>query len=159
MRSEETIKFEWHRADRATSTATASVNRVTEPKPSEAQAQDCKRILVADCSGEMCTGLVNLLESVGYEVVSTRLDNVLELAGRRLPDAVLLDIDALHLEGLDIAGRLRELAQSKPLLLIALTGWAQPQYRDMAIAAGFDVHLVKPVGLDQLTFLLSMTLG
>jgi CheY-like chemotaxis protein len=107
----------------------------------------------------MCTGLVNLLESVGYEVVSTRLDNVLELAGRRLPDAVLLDIDALHLEGLDIAGRLRALAQSKPLLLIALTGWAQPQYRDMAIAAGFDVHLVKPVGLDQLTFLLSMTLG
>ena len=54
---------------------------------------------------------------------------------------------------------MRELAGQSSMLLIALTGWGQPQYRDMALAAGYDVHLVKPVGVDQLGFLLSMTLA
>jgi CheY-like chemotaxis protein len=44
-------------------------------------------------------------------------------------------------------------------LLIALSGWGESQHRDEALAAGFDVHLVRPVGLDQLTFILSMIGG
>jgi hypothetical protein len=41
--------------------------------------------------------------------------------------------------------------------LIGLAGWGESQHRDEAVAAGFDVHLVRPVGLDQLMFILSMT--
>jgi CheY-like chemotaxis protein len=34
--------------------------------------------------------------------------------------------------------------------LIALTGYGQPADRQRAAAAGFDVHLVKPVDVDEL---------
>jgi CheY-like chemotaxis protein len=162
MRSEETIKSDWHRVERTASAATATAKLAdvaNAAELSEAKPPERKRILVADGGSETRVGLVNLFESLGYEVIGTRIDETLELARQRLPDAVLLDINAPHLEGLEAARRLRQLAGEKPLLLIALTGWAQPQYRDMAIAAGFDVYLVKPIGLDQLTFLLSMTLG
>lgn len=118
-----------------------------------------KCVLIVDPDGESLAGLACLLEPMGYGVVATR-DNqeALDIAQRRLPDAALIDIGAPQLEGLSVARALREIAGKRPLLLIALTGWGQPQYREMALAAGFDVHWVKPVSADQLNFLLSMTL-
>lgn len=122
------------------------------------EAMPHKCVLIVDRDAEALAGLTFLLESMGYGVVAAR-DNreALEIAGRRLPDAALIDIGAPQLEGLSVAHALREIAGKRPLLLIALTGWGQPQYREMALDAGYDVHWVKPIGADQVNFLLSMT--
>jgi CheY-like chemotaxis protein len=40
-------------------------------------------------------------------------------------------------------------------LLVALTGYGQPEDRQRALAAGFDVHLTKPVDIDELNRILS----
>ena len=125
----------------------------------ESSASHRKRVLIADRDETARRMLVNLIESLGYEAVAAgSVDEALDIAKRMPPDAALLDIGAPMLEGLPAAHRMREIVGQSALLLIALTGWGQPQYRDMALAAGFDVHLVKPVGVDQLAFLLSMTL-
>ncbi|PMS15017.1 response regulator [Trinickia dabaoshanensis] len=124
-----------------------------------AAARHGKRVLVADPDDTARRMLVNLVESLGYEAVAARgVEEALELARALMPEAALIDIGAPMLDGLSAARHMRELAGQSALLLIALTGWGQPQYRDMALAAGFDVHLVKPVGVDQLGFLLSLTL-
>ncbi|GLU34111.1 response regulator [Trinickia caryophylli] len=118
-----------------------------------------KRVLVVDRDGDARAGLANLLESMGYDaLVASDAKQALEMAGRLTPDAALVDIGAPQLEGLAVARALRERLGTHALLLIAMTGWGQPQYRDMALAAGYDVHWVKPVSADQLNFLLSMTL-
>lgn len=117
-----------------------------------------KRILIIDRDADALSGLAYLIESMGYEAQATRsADEALSIAREQLPDAAMIDIGAPQLEGLTTARNLRVLAGTRPLLLIALTGWGQPQYREMALAAGCDVHWVKPVGADQLNFLLSMT--
>jgi CheY-like chemotaxis protein len=117
-----------------------------------------KRILIADHDDDALTGLVNLLEEMGFEVGLARsAGDALKAAERLWPDVAILDMDTPELEELAAARQLRELAAGRALLLIALTGWGQPQYREMALAAGFDVHLVKPVGMDQLNFIVSMT--
>lgn len=126
-----------------------------------ASAEACrgKKVLIADRDDTARRMLVNLVESLGYEAVAAKgVEEALELARRQPPDAALIDVGAPMLDGLSAARALRELSGQSALLLIALTGWGQPQYRDMALAAGFDVHLVKPVGVDQLGFLLSLTL-
>jgi CheY-like chemotaxis protein len=41
------------------------------------------------------------------------------------------------------------------MVLVALTGWGQEEYRRKAREAGFDVHLVKPVDPDTLMKLLA----
>jgi CheY-like chemotaxis protein len=116
-----------------------------------------KRVLIADRDDDALTCLRNLLEEMGFNVVSAHSDaEALCLAERDWPDVAVLDIGSPQFEGLTAAHRLREMAANRPLLLIALTGWGQPQYRDMALAAGFDVHLVKPVGVDQLELILTM---
>ena len=118
-----------------------------------------KRILIVDRDADALSGLACLIESMGYEAQATRdAGEALSIAREQLPDAALIDMGAPQLEGLATARELRDIAGKRPLLLIALTGWGQPQYREMAMAAGYDVHWVKPVGADQLNFLLSMTL-
>jgi len=118
-----------------------------------------KRILIVDRDADALSGLAYLIESMGYEAQVTReAGEALSLAREQLPDAAFVDIGAPQLEGLATARNLRQIAGKRPLLLIALTGWGQPQYREMALAAGYDVHWVKPVSSDQLNFLLSMTL-
>ncbi|WP_116138200.1 response regulator [Trinickia diaoshuihuensis] len=145
---ESTERHDWHRHS---DTSAAHV-------PSAA-AQHRKRVLIADRDDTARTMLINLVESLGYEAISARgVEEALELARRSPPDAALIDVGAPLLDGLSAARTMRELVGQSALLLIALTGWGQPQYREMALAAGFDVHLVKPVGVDQLGFLLSLTL-
>ena len=46
--------------------------------------------------------------------------------------------------GFDVAHRLRERFPRPQLYLIALTGYAGAEIGEACIAAGFDVHLVKP---------------
>jgi CheY-like chemotaxis protein len=71
------------------------------------------------------------------------------------PDVVLLDIGLPEMDGYEVAHRLRQRGDLEGVILVALTGYGQREDRDRAIAAGFDEHLVKPVGFDELQRLLS----
>ena len=61
------------------------------------------------------------------------------------------------MDGYEVARRLRAAGGRRPLL-VALTGYSQPQDRRDAEAAGFDAHLVKPVDPADLARVLA-TLG
>jgi CheY-like chemotaxis protein len=58
---------------------------------------------------------------------------------------VLLDIGMPKLNGYDACRKIREQANGKRIVLIALTGWGQDEDRRKSREAGFDGHLVKPV--------------
>jgi CheY-like chemotaxis protein len=49
------------------------------------------------------------------------------------------------MNGFDTARQLRQEPWGKNVLLIAVTGWGQPEVRRQSRDAGFDFHLVKPV--------------
>jgi CheY-like chemotaxis protein len=49
-----------------------------------------------------------------------------------------------------VAAAIRARAPDLPVRLIALTGYGRPSDRELALASGFDDHLVKPVDLDRL---------
>ena len=123
------------------------------------ETMERKRVLIVDRDRDARAGLANLLESMGYDaLVAGTAEEALGVAARFEPDAAFVDIGAPQLDGGRLARALRETVAKRSLLLIALTGWGQPQYREMALAAGYDVHWVKPISSDQLSFLLSMTL-
>jgi CheY-like chemotaxis protein len=70
------------------------------------------------------------------------------------PDVVLLDIGLPRMNGYEAARRIREQQWGKNMLVIALTGWAQEEDKQRALEAGFDHHLTKPVGAEDLEDLL-----
>ena len=64
---------------------------------------------------------------------------------RSIGELVLVDIGLPKLDGYEVARRIRrELGAAAPLLL-AMTGYGQPEDRRRAASAGFDAHMVKPL--------------
>jgi CheY-like chemotaxis protein len=61
------------------------------------------------------------------------------------PDVVILDVGLPHLDGLEVARRIRSNPRHAGVRLIALTGYGLASDREATTKAGFDHHLVKPV--------------
>lgn len=78
-----------------------------------------------------------------------------ELARRHPPAVALVDIGLPGIDGYEVARRIRRHHPETPPLLVAMTGFGQPEDRDRALAAGFDLHLVKPVRPSRLAELLA----
>lgn len=66
----------------------------------------------------------------------------------------MLDIGLPDTDGCDIARSLRARAGTAGALLIALTGYGQPDDVARSRAAGFDHHLVKPADPDHIAALI-----
>lgn len=114
------------------------------------------KVLVADDNVDAADMLALLLGSHGHETRTAYGGaSALSLAEQWRPDAALLDIGMPDLDGYEVCLRLRGRPWGGQMLLVACTGWAQPADRGAAEAAGFDVHLLKPVKVDALLELLA----
>jgi PAS domain S-box-containing protein len=109
------------------------------------------RVLVADDNRDAATTLAMMLELAGYRV-STAFSGIEALAAgaREQPQALLLDIGMPGLNGYETARRIRQEAWGRHVVLVAITGWGQEEDKRNATAAGFDLHLTKPVDPAQL---------
>ncbi len=115
-------------------------------------------ILLVEDHADAREALQVLLELEGYAVVTAAEGlAALDIARTRHPDIALIDIGLPGLDGYEVARRLRAAGGPRPIL-VALTGYSQPEDRRDAAAAGFDAHLVKPVDPADLARLLT-TLG
>jgi CheY-like chemotaxis protein len=58
-------------------------------------------------------------------------------------------VTALPALGYELARRLRAKPELSSCVLIALTGFGQESDRQLALEAGFDHHLVKPIDIEK----------
>ena len=115
------------------------------------KGRDAARVLVVDDNDD-ATALINeALDSLGYEV-RTAPDGLaaLRIAAEFKPQVALLDIGLPVMDGYELAQRLRASPGLEALRLVAVTGYGQRKDKRRSKLAGFDAHLVKPVGLRQL---------
>ncbi|MGE3275745.1 MAG: ATP-binding protein [Vicinamibacterales bacterium] len=119
--------------------------------PAEPEAAAPRRILVVDDNRDSLDTLAMLLRMHGHDV-QTAVDgqSTFELLERFTPDVALLDIGLPDTDGYQIARAMRAAAGTRPLLLIAVTGWGGRADRLRSREAGFDEHLVKPVDWEEL---------
>lgn len=112
-------------------------------------------VLVVDDNVDAAQSLATLLELEGHKT-HTANDGpcALDYCRAERPDIVLLDIGLPGMDGYEIARRLRETPALKNMLLVAITGYGQPEDIAHAMKAGFNHHLVKPIDHDGLTGLL-----
>jgi two-component system CheB/CheR fusion protein len=113
------------------------------------------KILLADDNGDAAFSLGALLEIGGHEVlIAHDGDEALQLARQSMPDAMILDIGMPRLTGDQVARAVRSEPWGARPLLVAVTGWGEPDDKERTSAAGFDHHLVKPVDVDEVERLL-----
>ena len=91
-----------------------------------------------------------MLQSAGHDVIKACDGSAaLELAASRHPDVALLDIGMPHIDGFELARRIRAQPWGARLPLVALSGWGQSEDFRRTRECGFDCHLVKPVSFEE----------
>lgn len=114
------------------------------------------QILVVDDNHSAAYLLSRLLEKLGQNVrVAHSAAEGIEALTTFRPDILISDIAMPDESGYDLARRVRDVGPTKKPILIALTGYGQESDRQAALAAGFDLHLTKPIGLPALKNLLA----
>src|SRR5687768_234870 len=115
-----------------------------------------RRVLVVDDAADCRDSLALMLEMEGSEVRTAHdgLD-ALDVAAGFEPSIVLMDIRMPKMDGYEAAKRLRAGPGGGGLILVALTGWGQPEHLEKSRLAGFDAHLTKPVEAEKLLQLLA----
>jgi signal transduction histidine kinase/ActR/RegA family two-component response regulator len=116
-----------------------------------------RRILVVDDNKDIADGLGLLLRIMGVETqVVYGGAAALEALPRFRPDVMLVDIGMPGMDGYEVARQARARQPDGPLTLVAVTGWGADEDRRRVREAGFDQHLVKPVGVSELKAMLSI---
>lgn len=115
-----------------------------------------RRSLVVDDNPDNAESLALLMRMHGDDV-RTAHDGLaaLEIGERFQPQVILLDIGMPQMNGYETCRALRERDWGREAIVIAQTGWGQPEDRERALQAGFDAHLVKPIEFVALTELLA----
>ena len=104
------------------------------------------RVLICDDNHDAADTLAALVRLLGYEVtVCYDGPSALRAVGGFRPDACLLDLMMPRMDGVELAGRLREATGPRPMLLVATTALGAVEDRTRTALAGFHYHLVKPV--------------
>jgi RNA polymerase sigma factor (sigma-70 family) len=105
---------------------------------------------VVDDDASFRTAIERRLRKAGYEVATyPSAQHLLDrLPDQRGPGCILLDVRIPGLSGPELQGRLSELGSTLPIVF--LTGYADVPTTVLAIKAGADDVLTKPVSSDQL---------
>jgi DNA-binding response OmpR family regulator len=105
------------------------------------------RVLVVDDHCEVADFLTEALSLHGIVARAAYGGaEALQLAQAFHPDALLLDLGMMNIDGFDVAAAMR-MSPSCPCL-VALSAWDDPATRARTRAAGFDAHLRKPASID-----------
>ncbi len=104
------------------------------------------RILVVEDNQLNCELLRDWLEVEGYEVWSAAdLKTSYEVFAKRVPDAVLLDINLGEDDGLDLIAWMRQKPEAREIPVIAVTAHALVAEQERILQAGCRACLSKPI--------------
>ncbi len=118
------------------------------------------KVLLVDDNQSAVHMMSRLLQKLGQDVhIADSGRDALDRMPKLTPDIVISDVAMPGMSGYDLARHIRELQLPRRPYLVAVTGYGQESDRQDALAAGFDKHLTKPVGVGTLEQLLRSRTG
>jgi two-component system CheB/CheR fusion protein len=112
------------------------------------------RILVTDDDRPTCDAITDLLEQMGAEVrIARSAAEATKVIDEFRPELLICDVALPGENGYAFVRRLRALGagHSWNIPALAFTALAHDEDRKQALAAGYQLHLTKPVDIDRLT--------
>lgn len=116
------------------------------------------RVLVVDDYPGSADVVCVLLRMLGHEARAAKTGaEALSQAAQFDPDVVVLDLGLPDQSGYDVARALRQRPGRCPFIA-AMTGWGRSEDRARSLAAGIDLHVVKPANAELLRTILERAL-
>ena len=114
------------------------------------------RVLCVDDHKDSADSLAILLELAGFEAcVCYDGPSALARLQQFHPDACIIDLNMPGMDGDELGRRIRAILDGRAITLVAITAMGDESARARTSAAGFDLHLLKPVDPDRLAIVLA----
>jgi signal transduction histidine kinase/ActR/RegA family two-component response regulator len=127
----------------------APIGEAQRARHALARSAPARRVLIVEDNVDARQTLRTLLEALGHEVHEAADGEAGVAAALQLqPDVALVDVGLPLIDGYEVARRVR--AAGGAMRLVALTGYGRDDDVRQAREAGFDLHLLKPAGVEQL---------
>ncbi len=120
--------------------------------------ETCKtlRVLVVDDDRDGADALGLVVEELGNQVhVTYGGKSALDVATVFRPDLMLVDLAMPDMDGCRLAASFRQIPAFAQAKIVAITGHADEGHRTLAMKAGFDQVLCKPVALPEIRAVLA----
>jgi two-component system, OmpR family, response regulator len=112
-------------------------------------SDDEVRVIVVDDYPDTAESLARALSLDGYTVWTAHDGaSALALVAERKPHCVLFDVDMPGMDGFELAKVLRK--NHEDIVLVAVTGWSENDYRVKGSFVVADYYLKKPIDWDEL---------
>ena len=114
------------------------------------------RVLVVDDDRDGADTLGLLVEELGNHVhVTYGGTSALDVATVFRPDLMLIDLAMPDMDGCHLVGQFRQIPAFAQAQIVAVTGHADQGHKTLAMKAGFDKVLFKPVALKEIKAVLA----
>jgi PAS domain S-box-containing protein len=123
---------------------------------------DGVRVLLVEDNPDTLDMLRFIFDEAGAEVIpATSVDDALDALERFRPDALVSDIAMPDRDGYDLIReiRSREPEQGGKIPAVAVTAYARAEDRVRVLAAGFQMHIAKPIDPDELIAVVASLTG
>jgi CheY-like chemotaxis protein len=119
--------------------------------------RSCMQIIVADDEPDIRSTMKMILEQAGHTVdVAANGHEAVDIATRRVPHVIVMDLNMPVMDGLSATRLLRERPETKAVTVVCLSAYLrESDWLIKARSAGCDHCLSKPVDWDILSALLS----
>src|ERR1043166_9069442 len=114
------------------------------------------RVLVVDDNRDGADALGLLVEELGNQVhVTYGGTQALDVATAFRPDLMLIDLVMPDMDGCGLVMRFRQIPAFAQTKIVAITGQKNQEQKPLAMQAGFDSVLFKPVALAEIKAVLA----
>ena len=111
--------------------------------------------MLAESDEDECYLMRSLLELKGFAVLEAHDgQQAVDLAVRKLPDLLIVQLKLPVINGFTVIRRIRKHDQLRNVPIIAVSLNNPTSNQNLAMAAGSDAHLEKPIEFDRLEVLL-----
>lgn len=109
------------------------------------------RVLIVDDCEDTTASLAWLIRAWGFDADEANSGpEALRLAAASAPDVALLDLMMPRMDGWAVARELRRMAGWEGLRVVILSGCNGPNAETSHAGGGYDLHLRKPIDLEEL---------
>ena len=105
-----------------------------------------RRVLIVEDNIDAGRSLAYFLRDVGHHVEhAINGYAAIAIAKNLRPDIVFLDLGLPGMDGFTVAQQIKREPGLEKVRIVVVTGYGQEEYRERAMKAGCEIHLIKPV--------------
>ena len=138
----------------------AEPEEVMGPQPIVGYEGPRRRVLIADDKDYNRQMLVDMLEPLGFEVITANDgQQVVDKALEQRPDAIIMDLVMPRMTGIEATQTIRQRPEFKDVLIVAVSASVLPEDQEKSLIAGCNVFLPKPIRSQKLLDVLAANLN